>query len=185
MRPEVVRVNPIGVEVPRDTNEPAPGQVASGYHQRPSELLGLFASAQVTEGAHTQVTQQTGQQLLEIGPSVHPVGQQQRQSPADQRDVTDQIAVQELPVIDGMISPSRVRGSPAVCKPPPATRRSRPRWSRDTGKLVSSRAQRVHRPDQPDTPNTTAFTHQIHRVHNRALPIGHTKCGFPGITAKV
>lgn len=47
-----VYANTVGVEIPGDAHEPAPGQVAGRDHQRPRVLHGLFAGAQVAERAH-------------------------------------------------------------------------------------------------------------------------------------
>jgi hypothetical protein len=97
---ERVRVDAIGAEVPRDANQPASGQVTGGDDQRPRELFGLFTGAQVAKGAHAELGKPIAQQLFEIGPSVHSVGHQKRESPTDQRDTSNQIAVKELPVVD-------------------------------------------------------------------------------------
>jgi hypothetical protein len=168
---EVVRADAIGAEIPRDAHQPASGQVAGGDHQRPGELFGLFAGAQVAEGAHAEVTKQTGEQLFEIGPPVHTVGQQKRESPADQRHLSNQIAVQELPIVDRAhdfrepgerFTGNLQRGD--------QRRDDRARAApRNPRKPVARRGQRVHRSDQPNASDATAFAHQVNgrRAHGR------------------
>jgi hypothetical protein len=159
------------VEVPRDADQPASGQVTGGDDQRPGELFGLVASAQVAEGAHTQVTEQAGEQLFEIGPPVDTVGHQEREPGPDQGHPPDQIAVQNLPVVDAAHHlPEPGQRFTGGLQGGDQRRDDRARaGARDTGKPVAGRGQRVHRPDQPDTPNTTAFTNRVdtRRAHGR------------------